>query len=136
MAAAPRIFEKVYTRVVSTTQAAGGLKAKIFEWAFGVGKDVAARRAAGSGVPLLLGLQHKVADKLVFTKVKQRFGGRIDYFVSGSAALSREIAEWFDAVGIEILEGYGLTETSAGSIVNRPGAIRSAPSARRCRAPR
>ncbi len=121
MAGAPRIFEKVYARVVSTTQAAGGPKAKIFEWAIGVGKDVAARRAAGSGVPLLLGLQHKVADALVFSKVKQRMGGRIDYFVSGSAALSRDVGEWFSAIGIEVLEGYGMTESSAGSIVNRPG---------------
>ena len=121
MAGAPRIFEKVYARVVSTTQAAGGPKAKIFEWAIGVGKDVAARRAAGSDVPLLLGLQYKVADALVFSKVKQRMGGRIDYFVSGSAALSRDVGEWFSAIGIEVLEGYGMTESSAGSIVNRPG---------------
>ena len=70
-------------------------------------------------MPLLLGLQHKLFDKLVFPKIRERFGGRLRFFVSGAAALNREIAEWFHAAGILILEGYGLTETSAGTFVNR-----------------
>jgi long-chain acyl-CoA synthetase len=120
MAGAPRIFEKVYARVVSTTAAEGGPKAKIFDWAIRVGKGVNARKSAGKSVPLPLELQRKLADALVFSKIKARMGGRIEYFVSGSAALSRDVGEWFAAVGIEVLEGYGLTESSAGSLVNRP----------------
>jgi long-chain acyl-CoA synthetase len=69
---------------------------------------------------MLLGLQHKVFDKLVFSKIRERFGGRVRFFISGAAALNRDIAEWFQAAGIVILEGYGLTETSAGSFVNLP----------------
>ncbi len=124
MAAAPRIFEKVYARVVSTTEAEGGVKAKIFTWAFDVGLKAVRLEAAGKSVPALLSVQRKVADRLVFSKIRARMGGRIEYFVSGSAALSREIAEWFNAAGLLILEGYGLTETSAGTCVNRPDNFR------------
>ncbi len=124
MAAPPRIFEKIYARVVSTTEAEGGLKAKIFAWAFSVGLKAVRLEADGKPVPALLAAQRKVADTLVFTKIRARMGGRIEYFVSGSAALSREIAEWFNAAGLLILEGYGLTETSAGTCVNRPGNYR------------
>ena len=120
MAAAPRIFEKVYTRIVSTTEAEGGVKAKIFAWAFRVGLDVVNRKAEGKSIPPHLKAQHLVADKLVFSKIRHRLGGRIEYFVSGSAALSPDIANWFLAAGLIILEGYGLTETSAGSCVNLP----------------
>ena len=74
----------------------------------------------GKSVPALLKLQHRVFDKLVFSKVRDRFGGRVRFFISGAAALNRDIAEWFHAAGIVILEGYGLTETSAGSFVNLP----------------
>ena len=74
-------------------------------------------------MPLLLKLQHGVFDKLVFSKVRERFGGRVRFFISGAAALNRDIAEWFHAAGIVILEGYGLTETSAGSFVNHPTSI-------------
>ena len=71
-------------------------------------------------MPFLLARQHAVLDKLVLSKVRARFGGRVRFFISGAAALNQEIAEWFDAAGIRILEGYGLTETSAGSFVNLP----------------
>jgi long-chain acyl-CoA synthetase len=121
MAGAPRIFEKVYARVVSTTASEGGAKAKIFNWAIGVGKQVAEAKAAGRSVSPVLSVQHTLADRLVFSKVKARMGGRVEYFVSGSAALSKDVGAWFAAVGLPILEGYGLTETSAGTIVNRPG---------------
>ncbi len=124
MAAAPRIFEKVYARVVSTTEAEGGIKAKIFAWAFDVGLKAVHLEAEGKPVPALLAAQRKVADVLVFSKIRDRMGGQIEYFVSGSAALSREIADWFNAAGLLILEGYGLTETSAGTCVNRPGNYR------------
>ena len=74
----------------------------------------------GKSVPLPLKLQHALFDKLVFSKIRERFGGRVRFFISGAAALNRDIAEWFHAAGILILEGYGLTETSAGSFVNHP----------------
>ncbi|HEX2176180.1 MAG TPA: long-chain fatty acid--CoA ligase [Nocardioidaceae bacterium] len=120
MGAAPRIFEKAHGRIVSMTEGEGGAKAKIFNWAFKVGLDVSRRRMAGQSVPPHLAVQHKVADKLVFTKIRERFGGRVRFFISGAAALNKEVAQWFHAAGILILEGYGLTETSAGSSVNRP----------------
>ncbi|HET7328133.1 MAG TPA: long-chain fatty acid--CoA ligase [Nocardioidaceae bacterium] len=120
MGAAPRIFEKAHGRIVTMAEQEGGAKAKIFTWAFRVGRDVARRRLAGETVPPLLALQHKVADRLVFAKIRARFGGRVRFFISGAAALSKDVAEWFYAAGILILEGYGLTETSAGSSVNRP----------------
>ena len=120
MGAAPRIFEKAYGRVVTMAHAEGGAKAKIFDWACGVGAKVSRLRRDGRRVPPQLAAQHAVADRLVFSKVRDRFGGRVKFFISGSAALSPTVAEWFHAAGILILEGYGLTETSAGSMVNRP----------------
>jgi len=120
MGAAPRIFEKAYARVVTMTAQEGGLKEKIFNQAFAVGRKVVDLRAAGKPVPLPLKLQYDLFDKLVFSKVRARFGGRVRFFISGSAALNRDIAKWFDAAGVLILEGYGLTETAAGAFVNVP----------------
>jgi long-chain acyl-CoA synthetase len=120
IAAVPRIFEKVYGTVQTMQEREGGPKLKIFRWAEGVGAKAGAARRAGKNVGGLLGLQYTIADKLVFTKIRDRMGGRVRYFISGSAPLSGEIAEWFDNVGLIILEGYGLTETSAFSFVNRP----------------
>jgi len=85
-----------------------------------VGLQVDELRRAGAPVPFLLARQHAVFDRLVFSKIRARFGGRVRFFISGAAALNREIAEWFHAAGIVILEGYGLTETSAGTAVNHP----------------
>jgi long-chain acyl-CoA synthetase len=120
MGSAPRIFEKAYGRIVTMAHNEGAAKAKIFDWACGVGAEVSRLRRAGKPVPRLLAAKHRVADKLVFSKIRARFGGRVRFFISGASALSREVAEWFDAAGVIILEGYGLTETSAGSFVNRP----------------
>jgi long-chain acyl-CoA synthetase len=120
MAAAPRIFEKAYNKIVATVEADGGLKLKIFRWALGVGRQVSALRQQGKEPGLFLGLQNAIADRLVFSKMRDRFGGRIRFFISGSAPLSREMAEFFHACGILILEGYGLTESSAASFVNLP----------------
>jgi long-chain acyl-CoA synthetase len=120
MAAAPRIFEKVYNKVVSGAKEAGGMKWKIFQWAIGVGRQVSALRQQGKSPGGLLAMKAKIAEKLVFSKLKARFGGKLRLFVSGSAPLSREIAEFFHACGILIVEGYGLTESSAASFVNRP----------------
>jgi long-chain acyl-CoA synthetase len=120
MGAAPRIFEKAHGRIVTMQAAEGGLKEKIFNQAFKVGLEVDRLKREGKSVPFLLAKQHAVFDKLVFSKIRERFGGRVRFFISGAAALNREIAEWFHAAGIVILEGYGLTETSAGSFVNHP----------------
>jgi long-chain acyl-CoA synthetase len=120
MGAAPRIFEKAHDRIVLMQKAEGGLKEKIFNKAFDIGLQVDRLKREGKPVPGLLAAQHKVFDKLVFAKIRERFGGRVRFFISGAAALNREVAEWFNAAGIQILEGYGLTETSAGSFVNKP----------------
>ena len=120
MGAAPRIFEKAHGRINTMAAAEGGAKQRIFDQAFKVGREVTRRRLAGERVPPHLAAQHKVFDRLVFAKVRDRFGGRLRFFISGAAALNSDIAEWFYAAGVLILEGYGLTETSAGTCVNRP----------------
>lgn len=120
MGAAPRIFEKAHGRIVTMQQNEGGLKEKLFNQAFKVGFQVRDLKAQGKPVPFLLVKQHALFDKLVFAKIRDRFGGRVRFFISGAAALNREVAEWFHVAGILILEGYGLTETSAGSFVNHP----------------
>jgi long-chain acyl-CoA synthetase len=122
MAGAPRIFEKVQHRV--TELAGGGIRRRIFDRSMTVGRRVAARRRAGWEPGGLLRVEHALADRLVFAKLRHRFGGRLRFFVSGSAALSAEVAEFFHAAGVLILEGYGLTETSAASFVNRPDRFR------------
>ncbi len=120
MAAAPRIFEKVHNVAVSTVQAEGGAKAKIFDWAVKVGTEAARKERAGVVPGRALQLQATLADKLVFSKVRDRFGGRVRYFISGSAPLAEELCEFFDAAGLTVLEGYGLTESSASTFVNLP----------------
>jgi len=122
MCGAPRIFEKVRARVM--TSAAHGVKGKIFSWAFSVGYKTMPIRLAGKSLSGLLAAQYALADRLVFSKIKHRMGGKIKFFVSGSAALNREVQEWFYAAGLLILEGYGLTETSAATCVNNPRATR------------
>ena len=120
MGAAPRIFEKAHGRIMTMQASEGGLKEKIFNQAFKVGLQVQQLKREGKSVPLPLSLQHTLFDRLVFSKIRDRFGGRVRFFISGAAALNRDIAEWFNAAGIIILEGYGLTESSAGSFVNLP----------------
>ncbi|AXT84530.1 long-chain fatty acid--CoA ligase [Aeromicrobium sp. A1-2] len=120
MGAAPRIFEKAYGRIVGMTEAEGGAKLKIFKWAEGVGLEHSRAIRSGKTVSPVLKAKFAVADKLVFSKVRERFGGRVRFFISGAAALSPDIAEWFHASGVLILEGYGLTENSAGAFVNQP----------------
>ncbi|CAN5476166.1 AMP-dependent synthetase/ligase [soil metagenome] len=120
MGAAPRIFEKAHGRIVTMTATEGGLKEKIFKQAFAVGTAVDVLKRDGKSVPLPLKAQHLLFDRLVFSKVRERFGGRVRFFISGSAALNAEIAEWFHAAGILILEGYGMTENAAGATVNHP----------------
>ncbi|NUR97389.1 MAG: long-chain fatty acid--CoA ligase [Kribbellaceae bacterium] len=124
MAAAPRIFEKIYSRVVTSAAAAGGIRARLFRWAFDAGIDSVRRGAEGRTVPAIGRLQLAIADRLVFAKIRDRLGGRLEILFSGSAALAPSIAEWFAAAGLPILEGYGLTEATGVSFVNRPGRLR------------
>ncbi|MFD8480750.1 AMP-dependent synthetase/ligase [Kitasatospora sp. NPDC059673] len=125
MASAPRIFEKVYNGIAGKARAEGGAKYKIFLWAAKVARDYAQTIQANKvahgheSAPLGLRLQHALADKLVYTKIRAAFGGRLRGAVSGSAALAPEIGYFFKGAGVPVLEGYGLTETSAGSTVNR-----------------
>lgn len=120
MCAAPRVFEKVYNGTVTTAHA-NPVTAKIFAWAVRVGLDVVRRQQAGRPVPVHLAVQRAISDRLVFAKLRAKLGGRMRAMVSGSAPLSREIAEFFAAARLTLLEGYGLTEASAGDFCNRPG---------------
>jgi long-chain acyl-CoA synthetase len=124
MCAAPRVFEKVYNKAVTTAQDAGGAKAKIFGWAVGVGRQKVALEQAGKPLPGMLKVKYGIAEKLVFSKLQARLGGRIKALVSGSAPLSPDIAEFFAAANLPICEGYGLTEASAANFVNRPVKIK------------
>jgi long-chain acyl-CoA synthetase len=120
MGAAPRIFEKAHARIVTMQAAEGGLKEAIFKRAFKVGLAFDRAKREGRNPGIFLTAQRELFNIVVFGQVRQRFGGRVRFFISGAAALNQEIAEWFHAAGILILEGYGLTESSAGSFVNLP----------------
>ena len=120
MGAAPRIFEKAYARISMMFAHETGVKKTLVDWALGVGGQVATLREQGEQPSGLLSIQHGLADKLVLSKVRARFGGRVKFFISGSAALNPDVARWFSSVGLLIIEGYGLTETSAATCVNRP----------------
>ncbi|OBG63100.1 long-chain fatty acid--CoA ligase [Mycobacterium sp. E3339] len=124
MGAAPRIFEKAHARIQDMAAERGRLRKMIFDWAIGVGKRVSEARQSGKKPSLASSLAYRVADRLVFSTIRERFGGRLRFFVSAAAALDRDVAQWFDAVGIIVLEGYGLTETAAASFINRPSAYR------------
>jgi long-chain acyl-CoA synthetase len=124
MAAAPRIFEKIHNTVVANMQREGGLKLRIFTWARRTGQRVVGARQRGAAIPVTTRAEYALADRLVFAKLRERFGGRIRFFISGAAPLNQEVAEFFDAAGLTILEGYGLTESSAGSFLNRPESVR------------
>ncbi|WP_329445338.1 AMP-dependent synthetase/ligase [Streptomyces sp. NBC_01426] len=131
MAAVPRIFEKVYNGAAGKARAAGGAKYKIFKWAAGVAREYAKvsqdnfRRTGNASVPLGLATRHKVADALVYSKLRDAFGGKLRAAISGSAALAPDIGYFFAGAGIHILEGYGLTESSAASFVNPGEAYRT-----------
>ncbi len=124
MVSVPRLYEKMYARVVEAASAGGSIKKRIFSWARDTADAWADVKLAGETPRGLLAMKYSVADRLVFSKLKERTGGRLRYFVSGGAPLAPEINKFFYAAGLTILEGYGLTETSPVIAVNTPGAFR------------
>ncbi len=124
MCSVPRLYEKIHARVLATIESGPALKKKLFGWGMGVGTEVSKRITEKKEIPQALKLKQKVADKLVFEKLRARMGTRLRFFISGGAPLAREIAEFFHAAGILILEGYGLTETTPVISANRPDAYK------------
>jgi long-chain acyl-CoA synthetase len=120
----PRVYEKVHTAVVARFDAATGVKKRLIDWALPIGREVSRLEGEGKPVPGGLRRKHALADRLVFSKVREPFGGRLRMPGSGGAPLSPEIIEFFDAVGIRITEGYGLTECTTAASTNRPNLYR------------
>jgi len=120
----PRLFEKIYSRIMDQVLAGSRLKRAVFVWALATGKKHAARTIAGEPVPAHLAFKHALAAKLVFSKITARTGGRIRYAICGGAPLSKDITEFFYALGLKVLPGYGLTETSPVLTGNTPGRVR------------
>ncbi|GIU95586.1 MAG: long-chain-fatty-acid--CoA ligase [Gaiellaceae bacterium] len=116
----PRVFEKVHAAIQGRFDEATGLKRRLIDWSLPIGREVSRLQSEGKPIPRLLALQHRVADRLVFSKVRERVGGRLRLPISGGAPLAAEIAEFFDAIGIRILEGYGLSECTTAATTNRP----------------
>jgi long-chain acyl-CoA synthetase len=122
--AVPRIYEKIHSGVLDQIEAAGGAKRSLGLWALGVGAKASRLRRAGSPVPAWLALQERLADRLVFDKVKQKLGGRLRVGVSGAAPLGTDVLEFFHSLGMLVIEGYGLTETASSLSVNDPDDFR------------
>jgi long-chain acyl-CoA synthetase len=122
--AVPRVYEKVHANALGEIERAGGLKRKIGLWALAVGAQVSRRRRAAKRVGPWLAIEHRIADKLVFAKVRERLGGRLRVGISGAAPLSVDVMEFFHALGIPVIEGYGLTETASSATANEPADFR------------
>jgi long-chain acyl-CoA synthetase len=120
----PRLYEKAHTAVVSKLESATGVRRRLADWALRVGREASILAQEGKPLPRALALQHLLADRLVYSKVKERFGGRFRLGISGGAPLAKEIAELFHALDIPILEGWGLTECTTAATVNRPRRFR------------
>jgi long-chain acyl-CoA synthetase len=122
--AVPRVYEKVHANTLGEIERAGGLRRGIGLWALGVGGRASRARREGGSVTGLLALQQRLAERLVFAKVRERLGGRLRVGVSGAAPLSPEVMEFFHALGVPVIEGYGLTETASSATVNEPDDFR------------
>jgi len=120
----PRVYEKIHTAVMAQFAELHGARRRIADWSLDVGRRVSRLRQQGRPVPALLAAQHRVADRLVYSKIKERLGGRLRIANAGGAPLGREIAEFFHALDILILEGYGLSEVTTAATVNRPNDYR------------
>jgi long-chain acyl-CoA synthetase len=124
MCSVPRLYEKMYARVNEKVASDPPLRQKIFRWAIGVGREIFAHTVARTAPGPLLKMKFALADRLVFSKIKARTGGRLQIFISGGAPLAREIAEFFGAAGMLVCEGYGLSETSPVITCNYPGRVK------------
>jgi long-chain acyl-CoA synthetase len=120
----PRIFEKIYTAATAEIEKTGGIKKAIFNWAIGVGKKVRQKERAGEPIGFMLRKQYEFADKQVLSKIRGLFGGNIKNCVTGAAPINPEILRFFDAAGVLVLEGWGMTETSTAATVARPDAFK------------
>ena len=120
----PRLYEKVHTAVLSQFEQLHGPRKRLADWALRVGREVSEQRQRGKPVPAGLARKHRLADRLVYSKIKERMGGRLRLGVSGGAPLAKEIAEFFHSIDILIVEGWGLTECTTAASVNRPGRFR------------
>ena len=118
--AVPRVYEKIHANVVGEIDREGGAKRAIGRWAIEIGGRASRLRREGKPVPVLLRLEERLAERLVFSKVKQRLGGRLRLGVSGAAPLGLDVLEFFHSLGMLVIEGYGLTETSSSATVNDP----------------
>jgi long-chain acyl-CoA synthetase len=114
----PRLFERIYSKIIKNVESQPSSKKKIFYWAIEVGKKYARAKKQKNFAPHLA-VQYRIADKLVFQKLKSKMGGNLRFFISGGAALSKELGEFFEAVGVMIIEGYGLTESSPVIAANK-----------------
>lgn len=119
MTGVPRLFERMYNKIRRNVENSPENKQKIFNWAINIGQDYAELKRSGEQIPIVLKAKHKLAEKLVFSKLRSVTGGNLRFFISGGAALARELGVFFEAVGILVLEGYGLTESSPVIAVNR-----------------
>ncbi len=115
----PRLFERIYSKILKNIETHSPAKQKIFYWAIETGKEYRHSKRMGS-VPISLSLKNKIADKLVFSKLREKTGGNLRFFISGGAPLARDLGEFFEAVGLYIIEGYGLTESSPVIAANKP----------------
>src|SRR3954467_6044009 len=120
----PRIFEKIYTAATAAAENAGGMKKAVFNWAIGVGRKMRETERAGRQPGFLLRKQYEIADRQVLSKIRNLFGGRIKVAVSGAAPINPEILRFFDAAGVLVVEGWGMTETSTAATVARPDAFK------------
>jgi len=120
----PRVYEKVLSRVQESVAASSPIRQKLFNWAVGVGREALPWRLKRQSPPGFLGIQLGIADKLVFSKIRARLGGRFAFALSGGAPLARDVAEFFWGAGIPIYEGYGLSETAPVLTVNTPDAVK------------
>ncbi|MDD5448734.1 MAG: long-chain fatty acid--CoA ligase [Actinomycetota bacterium] len=124
MVSVPRLYEKFYAGVLANVESQSPFKQRVFNWAVRIGREVSKLKVEHKPIPLWLKLRYRIANKLVFKQIYELMGGRLKFFISGGGPLAKEIAEFFHSLGITIIEGYGLTETSPVTNVNRPDELK------------
>ncbi len=122
--AVPRVYEKIHANALGEIERAGGMRTRIGRWALDVGARTSRAGREGAPVSAVLARQQRIADKVVFSKVRERLGGRLRVGISGAAPLSTDVMEFFHALGVPVIEGYGLTETASSATANEPGEFR------------